>query len=303
MVHINDTSIWENDDNRIFKYGDVKKYFDGVSLEDVFAAYNDVNVSEFNGLTLLTVSSKYGENDRVFLTPNNEAFVLLVNKLVTEYDDFGGIRAVVDLEARPDLFEWVVCAAYKDDDYLDTLFPVNIWKPRWSGTDVDRSEPIRFPLATDFYEKHGYWVEGDGKYTDGYEYLQLQAELTVDDRLVYVFMSDRGNGFVWFADGPLPEGVRAAPLDETQPQTWLGFLNEFEDDDTKYTSKFYVPDVSIPKTILTCQDTFIFPEGFEPVVHFPVNIRRFDELNEGDLGSVIVFWDGADKFICDYTQT
>ena len=307
MTTIDELDIWENDNDKVFRYEEIAHYLEGYSVEEIFAAQNDHTITNFNGLRIETVTDE-SSIYRIFITPDKKAFTF-DSEMVTQYN-IDDEDHLLDLYKNPELLKWLIQPAYLEED-LGLLDPINLWKMRWVGTEEKDFDTIRFPVKAEPYENLGYSLLAPKPYGGGIEYVSICAEIKVDNRLVHIAGANYPT-HAWFVDEPLPADLIITRLNENEPSTHLGFLNKLKRDhpdydggenDALYDSSYYIPVESLPETLMTCQGMETPILGMKPVIHFPIDIRRFDSLHEGDSGSVLVYWDGKSRFHVEYTQT
>jgi hypothetical protein len=291
--------VWEDDKDRIFRFSEIEKHLEGISIKELFDAERNHSVNRLKDLRI--VFDDVGQ--RVFITADNKAFSLLANDYKPgdrEYDwwkEYSGLKFV----DHPEWLPWIIQPIYRNGNEWGFTINEDLWKPRWIGTNDTDFDAIRFPLQTDFYEKHGFWVEGqDENDDDEYEYMMLYAELKIDERIAYVFGGNFAN-HVWFEGSKLPKGVRKVQLNREEPQTWLEFCNQYEDE--LFTDDFYVPVEPLPTISMTVNDPVLPTKKTRQMIQFPINLRRHDGIPPNDGGTVTVLWEGKDKFITNYTQT
>jgi hypothetical protein len=299
------TEIWQLDPERpIFRYSNVEHWFEGASLEEILEAFNNPAVTSFHQLKIMSTTDFEEDalEERIFVSPIGECFTLLFSQMQNSYDSKD--EYALDLKKNPELFEWLVAPIYNENGSLTVFWNPDIWNVRWDGVEVDEFETIRLPRDTNFYEVYNYWPWFDG------EPLTLVGELNIANKRAFMFSNGVAADFAWIAGNEPPSKISKGPYPDFDKynlaeKTQIQFLEKYDFYDRKYPASYYVPREPLPKTLLTCQDPVLPPaETPFPIVHFPpLNLRIDDEVDTGDLGSTLVFWDGKDKFFLEYTQT
>jgi hypothetical protein len=328
--------MWTHDpDSPTFRYEDVAHWFEGASVNKIFEVINDPQMTEFKQLQI--IRDEDGGFD-AFLAPDGVAFAVLIDEAKVTWDatsslaqkntkkernresyDFFKQPKHIDLNKNPEFFEWIVAPVfYEDDEYL---LPNNghLWNPIWVGQTIQDFFIIRAPRKTDFFEKTGYWPYYNK------EPVTLAFEIKVDNKIVSIFRYDNISYVAWFREDEPPLWVKKKKkfpgvIRDSQTNYLFGnteleqsnIANKYFEE--KYGENFptydvyghdqYVLDTPLLRTLETCQSVMIPPVNTPiPVMQIPVDIRIGSEYNSGDLGSILVFWDGQDKFICEYWQT
>lgn len=299
-----DLAIWRDDFDTIFDFRDFEHYLAPYSIDriiDVLYSSDETTLGKLN-----IVKTEYYN---FFITPDKKAFTVIEG-------------SNLDRTKRSNL-EWLTEPVYlEDDDYDDfnTSF-AEIWKNKWIP-NTGKLENIVISGKTDFYDNFGWWpcAEIEEDETNELAPLAYFGEILVDNRVAYIFYGAHHKGewidlyfniedthaLVIFEDSELPKNV-VRNKDNNEFPNYLQFLALYEEQFENFpddVNKRFSPEGKLFNCIDTCQSYGDSPEGYPiPVYHIPVDFRFGEEENSGDLGSLLIWWDGNTSFKAQYQQT